>query len=119
MRNGPVQPIRLASGHRLDSIARDAGGGTYFLCREGGEERPVLHLDHHRTRLFDSLGLPPSDRLAFSLAHEDTTVEYARAPVGPRSRSGTRPMICSRAYTSEREQLQDRGGVGLLVNPRI
>jgi hypothetical protein len=41
----PIEPIRLASDARMDPIARDAAGGTYYLCGEDGEERPVLYTD--------------------------------------------------------------------------
>ena len=38
-----VEPVWLASGAPLEPIAKDHGGGTYFLCGEGdGEDRPVL-----------------------------------------------------------------------------
>ncbi|MBL1099280.1 hypothetical protein [Streptomyces coffeae] len=41
-----VEPVRLASGAPLEPIAKDHGGGTYFLCGEGdGEDRPVLFAD--------------------------------------------------------------------------
>ena len=46
---GPVthcEPVWLASGAPLEPIAKDDGGGTYFLCGEGGgEDRPVVHAD--------------------------------------------------------------------------
>jgi len=46
---GPVthcEPVWLASGAPLEPIAKDDGGGTYFLCGHGdGEDRPVLHAD--------------------------------------------------------------------------
>jgi hypothetical protein len=48
-RYGPithVEPVRLASGEPLEPIAKDGGGGTYFLCGAGsGEDRPVLFAD--------------------------------------------------------------------------
>ncbi|MEU6843889.1 hypothetical protein ABZ930_18620 [Streptomyces sp. NPDC046716] len=41
-----VEPVRLASGEPLEAIAKDGGGGTYFLCGSGdGEDRPVLFAD--------------------------------------------------------------------------
>ncbi|MFE4450637.1 hypothetical protein [Streptomyces sp. NPDC056796] len=41
-----VEPVRLASGEPLEAIAKDDGGGTYFLCGAGdGEDRPVLFAD--------------------------------------------------------------------------
>ncbi|MFI0443860.1 hypothetical protein [Actinomadura sp. 6N118] len=40
----PVEPLHLAGGDRLDAIARDGAGGTYYLCGDG-EERPVLYAD--------------------------------------------------------------------------
>jgi hypothetical protein len=36
-------PVRLRSGARLDAIAGDGAGGSFFLCGEGDEERPVLY----------------------------------------------------------------------------
>ncbi|MEU6041239.1 hypothetical protein ABZ801_38190 [Actinomadura sp. NPDC047616] len=41
-RTAPVEPVRLASGAKLDVIAGDGAGGSYFLCGEGGR-RPVLY----------------------------------------------------------------------------
>lgn len=43
--DGPVEPIRLASAEAMDTIARDAAGGMYFLCGQRGEERPVPYTD--------------------------------------------------------------------------
>ncbi|WP_063734505.1 hypothetical protein [Streptomyces sp. RTd22] len=41
-----IEPVWLASGAPLEPIAKDHGGGTYFLCGEGdGEDRPVVHAD--------------------------------------------------------------------------
>ncbi|MFD6274836.1 hypothetical protein ACFWFI_04555 [Streptomyces sp. NPDC060209] len=49
VRHGPithVEPVHLASGEPLEAIAKDGGGGTYFLCGAGdGEDRPVLFAD--------------------------------------------------------------------------
>ena len=40
------EPVWLASGAPLEPIAKDHGGGTYFLCGEGdGEDRPVVFAD--------------------------------------------------------------------------
>lgn len=39
---GHVEAVHLASGVALEGFARDAAGGAYFFCGEGGEERPVL-----------------------------------------------------------------------------
>ncbi|MFE3800402.1 hypothetical protein KHQ06_23945 [Nocardia tengchongensis] len=40
-----VEEVHLASGARLEAIAGDAGGGTFFFCGEGGDERPILYAD--------------------------------------------------------------------------
>ncbi|MFG2002845.1 hypothetical protein ACGFNU_27155 [Spirillospora sp. NPDC048911] len=40
----PIEPLHLAGGGRLDPIARDGAGGTYYLCGDG-DERPVLYAD--------------------------------------------------------------------------
>jgi hypothetical protein len=41
-----VEPVWPASGEPLQAIAKDDGGGTYFLCGGGdGEDRPVLFAD--------------------------------------------------------------------------
>ncbi|MGR3936768.1 hypothetical protein [Streptomyces sp. BRA346] len=41
-----VERVWLVSGAPLEPIAKDHGGGTYFLCGEGdGEDRPVVHAD--------------------------------------------------------------------------
>ncbi|MBE1532494.1 hypothetical protein [Actinomadura algeriensis] len=39
----PIEALQLASGDFLEAIAREAAGGTYFLCGDGGDERPVLY----------------------------------------------------------------------------
>nr|WSX78657.1 hypothetical protein OH826_35325 [Streptomyces sp. NBC_00899] len=42
-RSDPGEPIRLSSGIALEGIAGDYTGGTFFLCGEGGKDRPVLY----------------------------------------------------------------------------
>jgi hypothetical protein len=44
-RREPVEQLRLPCGLPLTSIANDAGGGTYFLCGDPGDQRPVLYAD--------------------------------------------------------------------------
>lgn len=44
-RRDPVEELRLPTGLPLTPIAGDAGGGTYFLCGEPTEPRPVLYAD--------------------------------------------------------------------------
>lgn len=40
-----VEPVRPACGAALEGIGKDAGGGSYFLCGDGGGEHPVLYAD--------------------------------------------------------------------------
>lgn len=42
-----VEEVVLASGEPLELLAKESGGGTYFLCgpSELGEDRPVLFAD--------------------------------------------------------------------------
>lgn len=37
------EPVRLSSGLALQGVAGDFTGGTFFLCGEGSEGRPVLY----------------------------------------------------------------------------
>ena len=41
-RSDPGEPVRLASGVPLTSVAGDFTGGTFFLCGDG-RDRPVLY----------------------------------------------------------------------------
>ncbi|MBU3066667.1 hypothetical protein KO481_34765 [Nocardia sp. NEAU-G5] len=40
-----VEDVHLASGARLEGVAGDGSGGTYFFCGDGGDERPILYAD--------------------------------------------------------------------------
>ncbi|MFF2079905.1 hypothetical protein ACFVXG_34740 [Kitasatospora sp. NPDC058162] len=40
-----VEEVVLASGEALEEVGKCAAGGTFFLCGEGGDERPVLYAD--------------------------------------------------------------------------
>ncbi|MGW4892322.1 hypothetical protein ACWEQL_08650 [Kitasatospora sp. NPDC004240] len=53
-----VEEVVLASGERLEPIAGDGSGGTYFLCGEGGDERPVLYADSEGQAGLLAVGLP-------------------------------------------------------------
>ncbi|MFI0237835.1 hypothetical protein [Streptomyces sp. NPDC016845] len=89
-RYGPithVEPVRLASGEPLEAIAKDAGGGTYFLCGTGGgEDRPVLLADSEgsagligaslRDALLLMAALPCADR-ALRLEKQGRVVDEA------------------------------------------
>jgi len=57
-RSSHVEPVHLASGMTLEGFARDAAGGTYFFCGEGGEERPVLYADSEGGAALLAVGLP-------------------------------------------------------------
>lgn len=37
------EPVRLSSGLALEVVAGDFTGGTFFLCGDGGKDRPVLY----------------------------------------------------------------------------
>ncbi|MFF7638224.1 hypothetical protein ACFZB9_34515 [Kitasatospora sp. NPDC008050] len=52
-----VEEVRLASGVSLEGFAGDGGGGTYFFCGEGGEERPVLYADSEGGAALLAIGL--------------------------------------------------------------
>ncbi|MFJ1756335.1 hypothetical protein [Kitasatospora sp. NPDC088134] len=58
-----VEEVHLASGALLKGFAGDGGGGTYFFCGEGGEERPVLYADSEGGAALLALGLPELLRL--------------------------------------------------------
>lgn len=40
-----VEEVHLASGARLEGVGGDGGGGTYFYCGDGGDERAILYAD--------------------------------------------------------------------------
>ncbi|WP_431772097.1 hypothetical protein [Streptomyces cucumeris] len=58
-----VEPVRLASGAALEGIGKDAGGGSFFLCGEGGDERPVLYADSEGSAGIVGTSLPAALRL--------------------------------------------------------
>ncbi|MEU9111028.1 hypothetical protein AB0D04_04305 [Streptomyces sp. NPDC048483] len=52
-----VEQARLASGERLQALAGDGSGGTYFFCGDGGEERPILYADSEGGAALVAIGL--------------------------------------------------------------
>lgn len=56
-RGDHVEEVHLASGAALEGFAGDGGGGTYFFCGDGGEERPVLYADSEGGAALVALGL--------------------------------------------------------------
>ncbi|MER6827406.1 hypothetical protein ABT352_15590 [Streptosporangium sp. NPDC000563] len=44
-RTDHVEVVKLASGDALEAIAGDGAGGTFFLCGDEVEQRPVLFAD--------------------------------------------------------------------------
>ncbi|MEU8825999.1 hypothetical protein [Streptomyces sp. NPDC048636] len=58
-----VEPVRLASGAALEGIGKDAGGGSFFLCGDGGDERPVLYADSEGSAGIVGTGLTEALRL--------------------------------------------------------
>ncbi|MEU8925443.1 hypothetical protein AB0D10_31685 [Kitasatospora sp. NPDC048545] len=62
-----VEEVVLASGEALEPVAKDGGGGTYFLCGEGGEERPVLYADSEGGAALLAVGVPELVRLLLAV----------------------------------------------------
>ncbi|WP_030246116.1 hypothetical protein [Streptomyces sp. NRRL S-350] len=62
-----VEEVVLASGAPLERVAKDAGGGTFFLCGEGGEERPVLYADSEGGAAVLAVGVPELVRLLLAV----------------------------------------------------
>ncbi|MEU3567526.1 hypothetical protein AB0E96_03705 [Kitasatospora sp. NPDC036755] len=62
-----VEEVVLASGAALEPVAKDGAGGTYFLCGEGGEERPVLYADSEGGAALLAVGLPELVRLLLAV----------------------------------------------------
>ncbi|MFB7614879.1 hypothetical protein [Kitasatospora sp. NPDC056181] len=62
-----VEAVVLASGEPLEPIAGDGSGGTYFLCGEGGDERPVLYADSEGGAALVAIGLPELVRLLLAV----------------------------------------------------
>ncbi|MFJ8625179.1 hypothetical protein ACIRD3_20365 [Kitasatospora sp. NPDC093550] len=79
-----VEEVVLASGEALEVVAKDGAGGTYFLCGEGGEERPVLYADSEGGAALLAVGLPELVRLLLAApfwrdCRELTAREHAEA----------------------------------------
>ncbi|MFJ6382281.1 hypothetical protein ACIQI7_20045 [Kitasatospora sp. NPDC092039] len=62
-----VEEVVLASGAALEPVAKDGAGGTYFLCGEGGEERPVLYADSEGGAALLAVGVPELVRLLLAV----------------------------------------------------
>ncbi|MER7753132.1 hypothetical protein [Kitasatospora sp. NPDC097643] len=62
-----VEEVVLASGEPLERLAKDAAGGTYFYCGEGGEERPILLADSEGGAALLAVGLPELVRLLLAV----------------------------------------------------
>ncbi|MEV7355150.1 hypothetical protein [Kitasatospora sp. NPDC091276] len=62
-----VEEVVLASGEALEPVAKDGAGGTFFLCGEGGEERPVLYADSEGGAAVLAVGLPELVRLLLAV----------------------------------------------------
>ncbi|REF00761.1 hypothetical protein [Thermomonospora umbrina] len=61
-RRDHVEDVHLASGAALEGFA-GGGGGTYFFCGSGGEERPILYADSEGRAALVAIGLPELLRL--------------------------------------------------------
>ncbi|MGW7586334.1 hypothetical protein ACWGKU_35025 [Kitasatospora sp. NPDC054768] len=62
-----VEEVVLASGAALEPVAKDGAGGTFFLCGEGGEERPVLYADSEGGAALLAVGVPELVRLLLAV----------------------------------------------------
>ncbi|MFI5648247.1 hypothetical protein [Kitasatospora sp. NPDC051705] len=62
-----VEEVVLASGEALEPVGKDGAGGTFFLCGEGGEERPVLYADSEGGAALLAVGLPELVRLLLAV----------------------------------------------------
>ncbi|WP_406204171.1 hypothetical protein OH807_28300 [Kitasatospora sp. NBC_01560] len=62
-----VEEVVLASGEPLEPIGGDGAGGTYFLCGEGGDERPVLYADSEGCAALVAVGVPELVRLLLAV----------------------------------------------------
>ncbi|MFF2744684.1 hypothetical protein ACFVVA_04005 [Kitasatospora sp. NPDC058048] len=61
------EAVVLASGAALEPVAKDGAGGTFFLCGEGGEERPVLYADSEGGAALLAVGVPELVRLLLAV----------------------------------------------------
>ncbi|MFI9320010.1 hypothetical protein ACIGXI_09540 [Kitasatospora aureofaciens] len=62
-----VEEVVLASGERLEEVAKCGSGGTFFLCGEGGDERPVLYADSEGGAALLAVGLEEMVRLVLAV----------------------------------------------------
>ncbi|MFI9158505.1 hypothetical protein [Kitasatospora aureofaciens] len=62
-----VEEVVLASGERLEEVAKCGAGGTFFLCGEGGDERPVLYADSEGGAALLAVGLEEMVRLVLAV----------------------------------------------------
>ncbi|MFD8542516.1 hypothetical protein [Streptomyces sp. NPDC059649] len=75
-----VEPVRLASGAPLEPIAKDHGGGTYFLCGEGDDEhRPVLFADSEGSAGLIGTNLRDALLLLIALPCADEALHWEKA----------------------------------------
>ncbi|MEV4630792.1 hypothetical protein AB0J90_31465 [Micromonospora sp. NPDC049523] len=75
---GPVEPVRLASGETLEMFAGDASGGAYLFAGSGGEERPVVYAGSEGEGGLVAIGLADALSVAIELPslHDALTVPY-------------------------------------------
>ncbi|MGW2377381.1 SDR family oxidoreductase [Kitasatospora sp. NPDC001683] len=62
-----VEEVVLASGEGLEEVAKCGAGGTFFLCGEGGDERPVLYADSEGGAAVMAVGLEEMVRLLLAV----------------------------------------------------
>ncbi|MBD0691729.1 hypothetical protein [Streptomyces sp. CBMA123] len=62
-----VEEVVLASGEALEEVAKCGAGGTFFLCGEGGDERPVLYADSEGGAALMAVGLEEMVRLLLAV----------------------------------------------------
>ncbi|MEU4119354.1 hypothetical protein AB0F71_33270 [Kitasatospora sp. NPDC028055] len=62
-----VEEVVLASGEALEEVGKCSGGGTFFLCGEGGDERPVLYADSEGGAALLAVGLEELVRLLLAV----------------------------------------------------
>jgi hypothetical protein len=75
---GPVEPVRLASGESLEMFAGDASGGAYLFAGTGGEERPVVYAGSEGEGTLVAIGLADALAVAIELPslHDALAVPY-------------------------------------------
>ncbi|MER7843643.1 hypothetical protein ABTZ03_06800 [Kitasatospora sp. NPDC096077] len=62
-----VEDVVLASGEALEEVAKCGAGGTFFLCGDGGDERPVLYADSEGGAALMAVGLEEAVGLLLAL----------------------------------------------------